>query len=400
MQEVPPLDGVTILDLTRLLPGPYATQLLGDAGADVIKIEQPGVGDYMRAEEPQLKDGNSHEFATLNRNKHSVAINLKDERGHEIFLELVEEADAVVESFRPGVVDRLGIDYETVRERNDSVVYCSLSGFGQESPYKEWVGHDINYIGIGGLLDLTGETDGPPQLPGLPVADFGAAMMTAYSVMVGLFRAATTGKGEYFDISMTDVLISWMSIESDRGLHPEGEPATRGETQPSGKYPCYDVYETADGRYITLGAFEFHFWEAACDVLGLEEFANEDDHLPDGARADEIRAVVADRFAEQTLEDWMDAFDPTVVPVAPVNTVDQVWEDEQTVQRNLVRRLEKKGEEFSIVDSPFKTARSFETVREPHPDLGEDSRQILSNAGIPDRLVEELVADDVIQDAG
>lgn len=391
-----PLEGTRILDLTRLLPGPYATQLLGDMGATVVKVEQPGTGDYMRDMEPRLADGESHVFSILNRNKESVSLDLKDERGQEAFLTLAEEADAVVEGFRPGVVDRLGIDYETVRARNESIVYCSLTGFGQDSPYLDWAGHDINYIGVGGLLGMTGEADEKPTVPGLPVADYAGGMLCAFSLMVGLFQAAQTGEGDYYDVSMTDTIVSWLTSYAADVLNPQGTTPERGETQPAGKYPCYQVYETADGNYVTLGAMEFHFWVEFCETVGLEQYANEGDHYPEGERLAEVEAAVADVFASKTRAEWIEALDESAVPIAPVNDLDEVWSDPHVEARGLLAHLDVDGERVPVVDNPVETGTDHEWVRSPHPALGEDSEWLLVEAGVSREVIDELVADGVI----
>ncbi|MFB6311285.1 MAG: CaiB/BaiF CoA transferase family protein [Salinirussus sp.] len=393
-----PLDGARILDLSRLLPGPYGTQLLGDMGAEVVKIEQPGRGDYMREQEPSVPTGDSHIFSILNRNKQSVSLDLKDDRGREAFLDIAAEADAILEGFRPGVCERLGIGYETVRERNESIVYVSLTGYGQESPYEQWAGHDLNYIGIGGLLGMTGHPDGPPTIPGVPVADFAGGMMAALALMFGLYQAEATGEGEYFDVPMTDTIVSWMELYAGETLNPDGETPGRGGTLPSGKFPCYSVYRTADDRYITLGAMEYHFWENFCTAVGMEDLANPDDHRPEGERAERVRERVAGVFAERPRHEWLETFDPSEVPVAPVNDLEEVWEDPQVRERDLLEYREIGGEEVALVNSPIATGTDREWIREPHPALGEDTRTLLADAGYTEDEIAALAADNVIDE--
>lgn len=395
MMGLQPLDGVRILDLTRLLPGPYATQLLGDLGAEVVKIEEPTVGDYYRDERPSV-DADSWIFAMLNRNKKSVALDLKDDRGVAAFIELAETADAVVEGFRPGVVDRLGIDHETVRGVNDSIVYCSLTGYGQTGRYARWPGHDINYIGIGGLLDMTGDPDEAPVLPGLPVADLAGGMATALATMIGLFQAATTGEGAYFDLAMTDVMVSWMTLYAPYVFDRAAQPPDRGGTLPAGKYPCYGVYQTADGEYITLGALEYKFWEAACEALGLDEYANPDDHFPaEDDRLEEVREAVADRFAARTRAEWLDRIDPEEIPVAPVNDVTEVWTDPQVTHREMVTSMPTDDGPIPTVDTPIRPAGHEATVRAGSPGLGEHSREVLAELSVDEVDLDALFADGV-----
>lgn len=383
-----PLDGVRVLDLTRLLPGPYATQLLGDLGAEVIKIEEPTVGDYYREEEPKLDDGDSRIFAMLNRNKKSVALDLKDTHGKAAFMQLVETADVVVEGFRPGVVERLGVDYESAREHNETIVYCSLSGYGHDGPYEQWAGHDINYIGIGGLLDMTGSPDETPVVPGLPVADFAGGMATAFATMVGLFRAVTTGTGSYFDLAMTDVIVSWLTLYAPFVFDDDTRVPDRGGTLPAGKYPCYGVYETADGEHVTLGAMEYKFWTATCEELGLDEFANPDDHFPEGDRSEEIHEAVAAAFAARTRDEWLERLNPTEIPVAPVNDITEVWNDPQVRHREMVPSIPN-DEMISMVNTPIRPADGDDYVHTTHPDLGEHSRSVLA-AIVDDEVLEAL----------
>lgn len=391
-----PLDGVRVLDLTRLLPGPYGTQLLGDLGAEVVKVEEPTVGDYYREEDPKLAGGDSYMFAMFNRNKKSVALDLKDDRGREAFLDLVETADVVVEGFRPGVVERLGIDYETVRARNEEVVYCSLSGYGQDGPYEQWAGHDVNYIGIGGLLYMTGEPDGDPEIPGVPVADFAGGMVTALAAMFGLYQAERTGEGEYYDLAMTDVIVSWLSLYAPYVFDDGADVPARGGTMPAGKYPCYGVYPTADGEHVTLGAMEYKFWEATCEELGLEEYANPDDHFPEGERATEIELALTEKFAERTREDWLERLDPREVPVGPVNDPAEMWADPQVEHRDMLTSLD--GVE--MVNTPVRPAGDHEYVRSEHPGLGEQSVDLLADLGYDADTVEDLFADGVTTEPG
>ncbi len=395
-----PLDDVRVLDLSRLLPGPYGTQLLADLGADVVKIEQPGLGDYYREEEPQLDDGNSRIFAMLNRNKESLALDIKDDRGREAFLSLVETADVIIEQFRPGVADRLGIDYESVREHNEEIVYCSLSGYGQDGPYEKWAGHDLNYIGIGGLLSMTGDSEETPTIPGLPVADFAGGMVTALAAMIGVYAAERTGEGEYFDLAMTDVIISWMTLYAPFAFDESTDAPERGGTMPAGKYPCYNVYDTADGEYVTLGAMECKFWKATCEELDLQEYANHDDHFPDGPRSAEIKAALAGKFAEYTREEWIDRVDPTEVPIAPVNDTAEMWDDPQVQAREMVTSLELDGEDIPMVNTPVRPVGDHEYVRNLHPGLGEQSRELLAELGLDSTTIEAYINEGVTAEPG
>ena len=265
------LDDVRVLDLTRLLPGPFCTMLLADFGADVIKVEDTAGGDYMRWM-PPLVDDSSAMFHPLNRNKRSVAIDLKNPLGRDAFLRLAETVDVVVESFRPGVMDRLGIGFAALREVNPRLVLCSISGYGQDGPFRDRAGHDLNYAAVAGVLLLGGNADEPPAMPGLQVGDLGGgALDAALAIMIALHHAARTGRGQHCDVSMVDGLISWAGVHASQ-LFATGEAPAPATGMLTGRYPCYRIYACADG-YLSVGALEPKFWRAFVEVIGLPELA-------------------------------------------------------------------------------------------------------------------------------
>lgn len=311
------LDDVRVLDLTRLLPGPYATQLLADLGADVIKIEDTGAGDYARDMRPTRGDGDSEVgavFDAVNRGKRSAALDLKTDAGRRAFYDLAADADAVVESFRPGVVDRLGVDYGAVSEHNPDVVYCSLTGYGQTGPLADRPGHDLDYAARAGFLDMTRAAEGTaPPLPGYPIADLGGGLFAAFAVVSALLSRELGGSGgEYVDVSMTDVLASFGQTVAPAAL--DGEDPRPGETWLTGAAPWYGVYETADERYVALGALESQFWAAFCEAIDREDLVDyhgTEDSAERAALREELRA----EFAARPLAAWRDLSAPTVEPV-------------------------------------------------------------------------------------
>jgi crotonobetainyl-CoA:carnitine CoA-transferase CaiB-like acyl-CoA transferase len=243
-----PLDGITVLDLTRLLPGAVATMMLGDFGAQVIKIEEPPAGDPMRQSRAGINHPSGY-FLVTNRNKRSLTLNLKHEAGREVFLKLVEKADVVIEGFRPGVMERLGLDYETLRQLNPRLIYCALTGYGQDGPYRHQAGHDINYISTAGLLGVNGAKDGPPTIPGVQIADLaGGSLHSVIGILLALQARAQTGVGQMVDISMTDCSLALMYIPFAIYLANQAQPQ-RGAEGLTGRYACYHVYETKDGRH-------------------------------------------------------------------------------------------------------------------------------------------------------
>lgn len=387
-----PLADLQILELAGMIPGPYATMLLADLGAEVVKVEEPKSGDYQREFGPET-DGVNHRFANYNRNKRSIAIDLKTDRGREVLLELAEESDALIEGFRPGVVDRLGIGYDDVAARNPEIVYCSLSGYGQDGPYRDWVGHDINYLGIAGMLSMTGEEDGPPVPPGYPISDFAGGLFAAFTMLASLRKRDRTGEGEYVDVSMTDVAASWSSQLLP--MVAQGEEPTRGRTLVTGEDPAYTIYECADGEYITVGALEPVFWENLCRELSMEEYETADRSDPEVR--EEIRSRLEAEFERKTRDEWLEELDETELPVGPVNAPDEMLcEDEQIAARDLVREQNVDGAELPVVASPFELASDPETIRSAAPEHGGDTEELLERLGYDGDKIDGLLADDVV----
>lgn len=269
------LAGIRILDFSRLLPGPYATQLLANLGAEVIKIERPPEGDYARALPPYLALDDARlegaVFAQNNVGKKSVALDFDQPPGRAALLRLVERADVLIESFRPGAMRQRGLDYETVRERNPRLIYCSLSGYGAASPLRARAGHDLNYLALSGILALNGAEGTPPIPPPVQIADLAGGMRAALEIAAALVERGATGQGKYLDVSLFDAAFDWMQTIVGAQFRAESENPTRGRLPLSGAYPCYQIYETADGGYMALGALEPKFWRAFCASAGHSE---------------------------------------------------------------------------------------------------------------------------------
>lgn len=379
------LDSVRVLDLTRLLPGPYATQLLADAGADVVKIEDTGAGDYARHTPPTTDDGHGELFDAVNRGKRSVGIDLKSDEGKQVFYRLVEEADVVFEQFRPGVVDRLEVDYDTVREHNDEIIYCSLSGYGQNGPRADVAGHDLNYIGVAGLLDMTREsTDETPRAPGYQVADMGGGLFAAFSITTALAsRELGDGGGEYIDVGMTDVVASFSQAVAPQAL-TGGDPRP-GETSLTGKYPWYDVYEAAEG-YVTLGALEPQFWTAFCEAVGREEWI--DSHMTtDAAEREALREALESLFAERTRDEWVEFFDGVDAAVDGVYSPGEAVDHPQITARGYIERPEGRRPRIGF---PAQGSDIEHGTNTHVPTHGEDTDAVLRDAGYDDADLERL----------
>ncbi len=309
-----PLEGVRVLDLSRLLPGPFLTLILADLGADVVKVEDPRLGDYMRGMPPH-KDGLGGRFLALNRDKRSIALDLKAPVGRDAFLRLAERTDVVVESFRPGVLDKLGVGYAALAARNARLVLCSISGYGQDGPYRDRAGHDLNYIGLGGVLAMTGTAGGPPQMPGVQIADIaGGALWSAVGILGALLGARATGQGRHVDVSMTEGAMALLAAEL--GNLSLGTRPTRGREALNGGLACYAVYRTKDDRYLSLGALEPKFWAAFNAAIGRPVDVMELMAPPDVQ--ERIKGEIQAILAGKTRDEWEATFAGKDVCCEPV----------------------------------------------------------------------------------
>lgn len=388
------LDGLKVLDLTRLLPGAFCTQIMADMGAEVIKIEEPGKGDYNRTF-PPLANKESGSFLLLNRNKKSVTLNLKSERGKEIFRRLVKDADIVVEGFRPGVMIRLGVDYEQLRKLNPRLIYCAISGFGQDGPYRLKSGHDLNYLALGGALQLFGKKDDGPIVPGLSIADVGGgSQMALAGILAAVISRVKTGEGQFIDISMTDGVISWLPYHGAEYLFGGIEP--RGGERPFiGQAPCYNVYACADGRHVALGIIEPHFWERFCDAVGIEGL--HENQWPVGEEADAQFATLRQLFLTRSRDEWVEALADIDIPFSAVLDMQEAFRDPQNVHRRMLLDVEHPVEgRVPQLGFPVKLSGTPCEIRMPPPLLGEHSRSELAAVGYSDAEIDSFFEQKII----
>lgn len=373
------LDGVRVLDLTRLLPGPYATQLLADSGAEVIKVEDTGAGDYARHGQPRSDRDVGAIFEMVNRGKKSVSIDLKSEDGTEAFYRLVETADVVFEQFRPGVVERLGIDYETLQSYNDELIYCSLTGYGQDGPWADRAGHDLNYIALAGLLDMTRESAShKPQMPGYPIGDMGGGLFSSFAITEALLsRELGNTSGEYIDVAMSDIVASLSQSVAYQALTGDPDEPRPGETHLSGQVPWYDSYETADGEWVTLAALEPKFWRAFCEAVEMEHLIDaQEEHDPDTLAT--VRDELEDLFADRTRSEWEDALGDVDAAFGGVYSPAEMVEHPQLEARDLVERQEDAPPRIGF---PARSSEMSSGSGESIADQGEHTDSVLSEIG-------------------
>ncbi len=388
-----PLEDVKVLDLTRLLPGGFCTLLLADLGADVIKVEDTGQGDYVRwappyygTDEHTRLGTRSAIYLSLNRNKRSIRLDLKHERGRQALIKLAETADVLVESFRPGVLEKLGVGYEVLRQANPALVYCPITGYGQDGPNRDRAAHDMNYLGLNGILGLTGEAGGPPIQSGAQIADLGGgALMAAVGILAALQEARRGGEGQMVDISMTDGSLAWLVMEAGR-YFGSGEVPRRGEVMLSGGIICYRPYEAKDG-WVTCGALEPKFWAAFCRGVGREDLIQHQFEKP-GSPA---HAQVAEIFRGRTREEWRAFNDEHDAMIEPLLELDEALESELVREREMVISYEQPElGEVKQLGFPIKLSRTPADVHRPAPALGEHTAEVLSEVGYSAEEVQEL----------
>ena len=370
------LAGITAIDLSRMLPGPYCSMILADHGARVIAIEDKRF----------LPDAVF--LSAVYRNKEHMTLNLKTKKGREIFLKLVRDADVLLEGFRPGVTKRLGVDYETIKEMNPRIIYCSITGYGQNGPYSDMAGHDVNYLSFAGILDLIGEKDGSPCIPGIQIADLaGGGMNAAIGILLALVARERSGKGQYVDISMTDGMIGLLPVPLDF-FQRYGKVPQRSDTLLSHRYACYNVYETADKRYISIGALENRFWQNVCTVMGVPEYAP---LQYDDDRREEILEFFRKAFKKRTLEQWIKELGDKDVCWGKVQTFTEILNDPLFRARDMVGEVKNdSGEPETVLGIPVKLSDTPGSVRKAPVGFGESTRKILGELGYADDQIEEF----------
>lgn len=367
------LTGINVLDLSRLLPGPYCSMILADHGARVIALEDK----RFMADDLFI--------TTVNRNKEHMSLNLKTFEGKEIFFRLIKQVDIMLEGFRPGVVKRLGIDYETVRKINPKIIYCAITGYGQDGPYRNRPGHDNNFLSYSGVLDLIGHPDRPPCIPGVQIADIvGGGMNAVTGILLALFAREKTGKGQYIDISMTDGIMGLLSLplflQQRNGKTPQ-----RGNSTFSHRYACYNTYETSDGKYISIGAVENRFWKNLCEYLKVPQYS--DLQYDENLRL-EIIEFMRKTFKTKSMARWEAEFSEQQICWAPVRNLEEVLQDPFFQKRKMVVDMKNHdGGKIPAIGIPVKLSETPGSIRSAPVDFGENTIAILRELGYTEKQI-------------
>ena len=392
------LEGVRVLDLTRALAGPFCTLMLGDYGADVIKIELPGSGDDTRTWGPPFIGEESAYFLSINRNKRSLTLNFREPKAVEVFLKLAGESDVVVENFTPGVMARLGIDYETVKAINPRIVFCSISGFGQTGPYKARPAYDQIMQGISGLMSITGDPAGEPEKIGIAVTDIGAGMWAAFSVLAALRHRYETGEGQYIDIAMLDAQVAWLTYQAAFYFANNTPPQRLGKAHPT--LVPYQGFMAQDGKYFNVAVGSERLWDRFCQGIGRQDLKDDPEYATNGDRVRnraKIVPLLQEFFLTRSSTEWVTDLQAVSVPAGPINDLADVFADPQVIHREMF--LEMPHPTLGSIKQtglPLKFSVTPGGLDRHPPLLGEHNREILAGLGYSDADIEEMAAGAVI----
>ena len=398
-QNPKPLSDVTVLDLSRILAGPYCSMMLGDLGADVIKVERPGVGDDTRGWGPPEAGGEAAYYLCTNRNKRSLTVDIKAPEGREILRKLAKQSDILIENFKVGTLEKIGLGFEDLKKINPGIVYCSVTGFGQTGPYKDKPGYDFVIQGMGGIMSITGDPDGPPMKVGVAIVDITAGLFACSSILAALRHREKTGKGQYIDISLLDAMVSWLANVGSNYLVTGKKPVRFGNAHPN--ITPYEPYNTKDGVHITLGVGNDRQFQTFCKLAGIEEVAEDQRFATNAQRVrhrKELAPILEGKMLERTSEEWLRELDNLKIPCGPINTLDNVFSDPHVLARDMVAEIpHPTAETLKMVASPMKlTDTPCEITRHP-PLLGEHTAEVLQEKlAYSSEKIEELRKENIV----
>jgi len=394
---VRPLESITVLDLSRALAGPYCTMMLADMGAEIIKIEMPGRGDDSRSWGPPFVEGESAYFMSVNRNKKSITLNLKSEKSKEIIEKLIKKADVVVENFRPGTMDKLGLSYENVAELNPEIIYASISGFGQDGPYRLLPGFDQVIQGMGGLMSVTGEPGGPPIKVGVAVADIAGGMFAAYGIMIALFNRQRTGKGQMIDVSLLDSQVAWLTYRAGSFFASGKIPQPLGSGHPN--IVPYQAFKAND-TYVNIAVGNDQLWQKFCSAVGLEDIVENPKFATNAKRVEnrnELVNIISNIVSSKNAQEWLDILTKAGVPCGPIYTLDEIFTDPQVLHRNMVKDLDHiKAGKIKVTGVPVKLSATPGEILTAPPVLGQHTKEILLEIGYSDNDIEKFYQEKVV----
>ncbi len=392
----PPLKDIRVLDISRVLAGPFCSMILGDLGADVVKVEPPE-GDLTRLWGPPFIDGESGYYLSVNRNKRSICIDLSRSEGREVLYDLAGRSDVFLENFRPGVAQRLGVGFNAIKEVKEDIVYCSISGFGQDGPYRERASFDIILQALGGFMSITGEEGRPPIRNGVATADLGAGLHAVIAILAALLRRVRTGEGEYIDVSILDGQVYWLTYMAQHYFLTGESPVRMGSRHP--QIMPYQAFPTADGHIVVAAASE-KFWKGLCEAIGREDLIIVEEFRTNESRVinrETLEPILEDVFRSRRTEDWVGVLQSRGVPCAPVNRVGEVLSDPQILHRELVREVRHSSVgPIRQLAPPFRFASGRYEMEAPPPLKGEHANTILLEAGYDQNRIEELSRSKVI----
>lgn len=386
-----PLSGIKVLDLSRLLPGPYCSQVLADFGAEVLKVEDVNRGDYLRWF-PPMTEKYSALYYSVNRNKKSMKLDLKREQGKKILRQLVKKADVLLEGFRPGVMEKLGLGYDELKKINPRLIYCAITGYGRSGPYKDMVGHDLNYLSLAGITGLIGHKGEKPALADVQIADIGGgALWGIISILLALKARDLTGEGQLCDVAMLDGVISWLPFVISR--HAAGEQTERGHGLLAGGYACYNIYPTADGKYVSLGAIEKKFWNAFCRKINREAYIAI--HLDISAQEAMIKDLQA-FFQQKTQQEWVEFFAGDEICFTPVHDFKQVINDPQIREREMIIDASVDEQQVTLTGIPVKLSQTPGIIKSQCPKHGEHTKEVLAKLGYNNNEILQFESAEII----